>query len=92
MMFWSFTLLFFACEFSEQLTKHFEMLEAAFCQCDWSLFPLKMQRMFVAALAMVQQPVAMKGYGNAACTRAAFKNVCVDCSSMNCFNKLTSLI
>lgn len=77
MLFWSFALVFLTCEFCEQLTKHFEMLEDAVCQCNWHLFSLKMQRIFVVVLTSAQQPVAIEGFGNALCTRDAFKKVIV---------------
>lgn len=84
MSFWSFSLIYLACEFGEQMTTHFENLEETYCQCHWYLFSLEMQRMFIAVLANVQQPIVVRSFGtNTPCTRAIFKKVCLDWNSIN---------
>lgn len=67
--------LFVVCEFGERVDNHFNAFHDEFCQCDWYLFPIKMQRMVIIFLGTTQQPAIIQGYGNITLTRADFKKV-----------------
>lgn len=65
----------FSCEFGEMLTNHFEQLNDAFGLCNWHLFPIEMQQMFLIVMPNAQQSTIVRGYGNTPCARGAFKQV-----------------
>lgn len=44
-------------------------------QCDWYLFPIEMQRMLIIVMSNTQQPTIIHAFGNAQCSREAFKKV-----------------
>lgn len=65
----------FSCELGEMITTRFETFKDALDQCNWHLFPIEMQQMFVIVMVNAQQSTIVRGYGNTPCARAAFKKV-----------------
>ena len=76
-MFWPFALICFVCECGEMLTTRFNELGDQLCQCNWYLFPVEMQRMFVIVVVDAQQPTIIRGFDNAPCARDTFKKVTI---------------
>lgn len=58
-----------------KVSEQFDLLDDALCDCDWYLFPMKMQQMFIIVMAGTQQPTIVQGFGNVLCTRETFKKV-----------------
>lgn len=73
LLFWS--IVFIACEFGEMVTERFEYFNEAIEQCNWYLFSLDVQRVFVIVLSNTQQSIFLKGFGNIALSRDTFKRV-----------------
>lgn len=74
---WGFFAVFFFCECGTILTTKFAMFDYELWQCDWHLFPFKMQQMLVFVMSNTQDPAMIYGYGNYECTRDTFKRVCL---------------
>lgn len=68
-------LFLFSCELGEMMTNHFEKFKNALDQSDWTLFPIKIQKLFIIVLFNAQQPTIVHGYGNTPCIRETFKKV-----------------
>lgn len=75
LMFWSFAAVYFFCHFGENVTTNFETLEDTFFECNWYLFPIKLQKSYLITAIAVQQPISIRGIGNVLCTRQSFKEV-----------------
>lgn len=75
MVFWSVSLVFLFCEFSENLTKQFDMFNDTLGQSKWYQLSLPMQRMLVIVIANTQYPTHIRGFGNLFWRREAFKKV-----------------
>lgn len=73
-MFWSFSLLFFFCEFGETISRKFYALRSVIWDCQWYSYPIEIQRM-IQIILIGTQPVTLRGYGNILCTREVFKKV-----------------
>lgn len=65
----------FYCEFSHMMCEEFERFCEEFYRCDWRLFPIEMQQMYLVFLLDAQQITILRGYGNILCTRDTFKEV-----------------
>lgn len=76
---WSFVPIFIICELGERLTDHFNEISIGIFQCDWYIFPIDVQKMFLIVLLNAQTPITIRGFGNLNCTRDKFKDV----SSLN---------
>lgn len=63
----------------------FEMFNHELDQCNWYLYPIKMQRMLAIVMVNSQQTVFIRGYGNLACVRDYFKRVIIFISEVQCF-------
>lgn len=74
-MFWSFSLVFFLCEFGENISGEFDELNGVIYQCNWHLCPLEVQNKLPIILISTQDPIILSGFGNVLCTREAFKSV-----------------
>lgn len=74
-VFLSFALIFLICECGERVTEQLDVFYEEFIQCNWYLFPMKVQRMLVIFIVYAQQSLLIRGYGNIVCTRDAFKSV-----------------
>ena len=74
---WTFTTIFFVCELGEKVTHQFNLFNEEICNCDWFLFPIEIQRIFLIVLLGAQQPAVIQGYANTTCTRDTFKNVTI---------------
>lgn len=57
------------------LINQFDAFHEKFCQCNWSLLPVDMQKTFLVALSNTQQAPEIRGFGDAICTRPAFMQV-----------------
>lgn len=67
--------VFIACELGRRMIDVFDGIELTIEQFDWYLFPIKMQRMLPAIIAVAQRSVSMQCFGSIICTRDVFKNV-----------------
>lgn len=56
------------------VTNQFDLFYAKLCQCNWYLYPLKMQQMLVIFVSDAQRPTNIHGFGNL-CARGTFKRV-----------------
>lgn len=70
-------MVFFLCELGEMVTNQYEGFNVELYQCDWHLYPIGMQQVFVTFMSCTQHPVFIHGYGNilTQCTRETFKKV-----------------
>lgn len=75
LMFWPVAMIFGFCEYGEMLTKQFDVLGDQLCQCDWYLFPMKMQQMFLIVVVNAQQPTIVLSFESTSCARDTFKKV-----------------
>lgn len=76
MLLWSFGLIFSFSEFGEMVTNQFELFDyELWQQCDWQLFSIRFQRMFVLIMSNTQKLPQVQGYANTRCARTAFKQV-----------------
>lgn len=73
--FWSFAAVYLFCYFGERVATEFEELEDTLFECDWYLFPNKLQKSFLITTIAVQQPISIRGIANVFCTRQSFKEV-----------------
>lgn len=53
----------------------FEIFYDQSIQCEWYLFPLEIQRIFLIFINDLQMPVFIRGYGGISMTRDTFKQV-----------------
>ena len=74
-VFWAFALLFLFCEFGQKLTNHFDQLNVAINDCDWTSFPKKIQKILPIIMQNTQRPVVLRTFENASCSRETFKRV-----------------
>lgn len=75
LMFWSFSLVFFFCEFGELILTDFDGLSDGLYDNEWYLYPLDVQRMIPTILIGTQDVISIRGFGNIECTRNTFKMV-----------------
>lgn len=73
--FWSFSLAFFFCEFGELISNNYNGLPIGLYDNKWYLYSLDEQRLMPTILIGTQDVVRLRGFGNAQCTREAFKTV-----------------
>lgn len=57
------------------MTKHFKIFNDELWQCHWYSFPVELQQMLIIVIANTNQPMIIRGYGKALCTREALKDV-----------------
>lgn len=72
---WGFFAVFFFCECGTILTNRFATFDYELWQCNWHLFPFKMQRILPLVMSNTQHPATLYSYGNFECTRDTFKRV-----------------
>lgn len=63
------------CELGERMAGQWQAFNDALSQCDWYLFPMEMQRMFVILTVNAQQFKLIQGFGNLPCIRETVKRV-----------------
>lgn len=63
------------CEFAQWWQINLTSFITLFCQCDWYLFPLEIQRMLLIFISSTQQPGTFYGYGQIEGSRETFKAV-----------------
>lgn len=78
MNFWAFCVIFLYCEFGSNVSGRFEEINEPIYGCDWYSFPVEEQKMLPFILLASQERVVIKGFGNFAFARDAFKKVFVD--------------
>lgn len=81
-MFWSFALIYAFSEMGEMVTIQFNDFEMELGQCNWHLFPLKLQRIYLIILANAEQSITVHGFGNIVCVRESMKRVILHPSLM----------
>lgn len=72
---YAFGMVFFACEFSQQISDAFEETNDVIGQFCWYLFPTEVLRIYPTTIAFVQQPVHIESFGRRSCDRDSFKVV-----------------
>lgn len=72
---YSFGRIYFVCELGEKVTSQFNVFNEKISDCNWYLFSIETQRVFLIFLSGTQQLAAIQGYANTVCTRDAFKTV-----------------
>lgn len=70
--------IFFLSEFGQMVNNQFAAFNEKWCERDWYLFPIQIQRMFGAFMMYTQESATIQGYGNARCIRNTFKEVSFD--------------
>lgn len=71
----SYAQLFKTQKYYVKVGEQFNLLDDALCECDWYLFPMEMQQIFITVMAGTQQPTIVQGFGNVLCTRETFSKV-----------------
>lgn len=71
-------LVFISCELGERNGTLFCTFEDEINQFDWYQFPMRIQRMLPPILMIAQEPVVVKCFGSASCTRKQFQKVNID--------------
>lgn len=66
---------FVLCELGEHVAQKFDTFNMELCQCNWYMFPIKIQRMFQIFITDTQKPKFIRTRGNILCTREVFKEV-----------------
>lgn len=72
--FWSFVQMFVFCESSEIAGIQFLRINI-YCQCDWYLYPTRVQRSLSLIILGTQQTTILHGFGNILFTRETFQKV-----------------
>lgn len=75
LIFWSFMSIFILCNYSQNVTNHFDLINDGICRCDWYKFPHKVQQMIRLIMMKSQKPIIFIGFGNILLTRETFKKV-----------------
>lgn len=75
MMFWSFAIIFFLCEFGELLSGRFEECYDSFRRNDWHLCTVDTQHMLLVIFNGIQDPITIRSLGNVEYRRDLFKRV-----------------
>lgn len=70
---YAFMNLFLYSECGERVTNQFNEFIEQLCECDWHLYSIKVQRMFIIALSANMRLANIEGYANTVCTRELFK-------------------
>lgn len=71
----SLMLVFIACEFAQRLINTYEKIEDTIKTIHWHLLPNDMHLMFRIISMYAQQPLEIRFFGSAACSRDRFKEV-----------------
>lgn len=74
-MFWSFAFILFFCEFGEMVTSKFDWYHEELCKCNWYLFPMEIQPLYLMFITNTQLPAHIRCFGNILCIRDSFKKV-----------------
>lgn len=73
--FWSFINIYAFCEMGQMATNQFDEFETKLDECNWYLFEMKLQRIYLMFLANAKQPTTINGYGHIECVRVSLKKV-----------------
>lgn len=57
------------------LTNHFDQLNDAMDDCDWTLFPKKIQKVLPIIIQNTQKPIVLRTFEKSSCSRESFKRV-----------------
>lgn len=74
-IFWSFSFVFFFCEFGQRVSNAFEDLSDSLNELVWYLLPIEIQRMLPTAMIIFQSPVYVPVAGKISCSRYVFEKV-----------------
>ena len=74
-MIWSFFAIFIFCECGNMVTNRFDKFHGELWQCDWYLFEIELQQIYLMFMTNAQQSAMIKGHANILCTRETFKKV-----------------
>lgn len=75
--FYSFGLIYTACELCQRANFAFEDCIVSINQFEWYSFPDEIQRLLPLIIQFTQQPIELKCYGSTACDRELFKYVSI---------------
>ena len=59
----------------EMVTNQFDEFEEELSQCNWYMFSMKLQRIYMIVLVNAEQPTTVHGFGNIVCARESMKKV-----------------
>lgn len=76
MAFFSFGIVFVACEFGQRVSNAFGEINSVVGQFDWYLFSDDLQKILPIIINFAQQPVNIEFFGNISCNRLVFESVC----------------
>lgn len=76
-VFYSFCVVFIACELGERLMSEFEDIDYVICQFDWYLLPAEVQKIIPTIIINAQQAVCIECFGSTNTNREAFQKVCL---------------
>lgn len=57
------------------VTERFENLDAELCQCNWYMYPIGLQKMWIIFMLNFRHSTYIRGYGDIQCSRGSFKAV-----------------
>lgn len=81
LMMWAFIIVYIYCAYAQMVTDQFGVFEKQLCQCEWHLWPIGIQQMFMIIVASAQQPASIHSYGHIGCTRYVFQKVIAQLNS-----------
>lgn len=68
-------MLLLICEFGQILTDHFDQVNNAIDDCDWTLFPKEVQKIWPIIIQNSQRIVVLRTFEKSSCSRESFKQV-----------------
>lgn len=74
-LFWVMTYNFLLCELGQWVTNGFDRFGDELDGCDWHLWPIELQRLYLIFLLDTQQPTYTQCFGGILCSRDTFKKV-----------------
>lgn len=73
--FWASIMVFFASEIGDRISNAYEEIDDEMGQLDWYSLPPKIQIFLPTIIINTQQPMFIKCFGSATCSRETFKKV-----------------
>lgn len=71
----SIALVFATSEIGQRVETTFDEINDSFCQLNWYLYPIEVQRMLIPILIYTEKPVVINFFGSITCSREQFKKV-----------------
>lgn len=78
-------MVFLVCELGQRINNDFRTIDDVIAQFNWYLFSDELKRMLPIILINTQEPVVFDLFGNIACSREAFRKVCLKETKQNQF-------